>query len=108
MASLFSLRKSKHVLRHSYHLFRRKSKNLNMETKEHLRATLQALQEAILQKNREKADLFAKETLSLTALHLKKNAFDQFRELIIAVVFALTVAVLVRQMWFEPYEIPTG
>jgi signal peptidase I len=108
MASLFSLRKSKHVLRQSYHLFKRKSKNLSAETKEHLRATLQALQEAILQKNREKADLLAKETLSLTALHLKKNAFDQFRELIIAVVFALTVAILVRQMWFEPYEIPTG
>ncbi len=107
-SSLFSLRKSKHILRHTFHVFKRKSKKLSKETRDHIRATLEALQNAILEKDRKTADLLAKETLTLTELHLKKNFFDQFRELIIAIVFALTVAILVRQMWFEPYEIPTG
>ena len=106
--SVFSLRKSKHILRHSFHLFTRKSKKLSKETRDHIAATLEALQNAILEKNREKADLLAKETVAVTDLHLKKNSYDHFRELIIAIVFALTVAILVRQMWFEPYEIPTG
>lgn len=106
--SLFSLRKCRHVLRHCFHLFKRKRKKLSKEVREHIQATLETLQNAILEKNREKADLLAREVSALADVHLKKNFFDHVRELVIAVAFALTVAVLVRQMWFEPYEIPTG
>ena len=67
-----------------------------------------ALQEAILEKDRQKADLLAKEVSALAALHLKKTFSDIFREVSVAIGFALCIAVLVRQMWFEPYEIPTG
>ena len=105
---MYSLKKSKHVLRHTFHLFERKRKKLSQETADHIRKTLEALQNAILEKNREKADALANEASSLAAYHLKKNSFDHIRELIIAIVFALIVAILVRQMWFEPYEIPTG
>ena len=69
---------------------------------------MRALQEAILEKDRQKADLLAKEVSALAALHLKKTFSDIFREVSVAIGFALCIAVLVRQMWFEPYEIPTG
>src|SRR5580692_6828069 len=106
--SIFSLRKSTHVLRHSFHLFKKKRQKLSSTTRDQIRHTLEALQTAILEKDREKADRLAKETLSLTDVHLKKSSFDHFRDLIFAIAFALTVAILVRQLWFEPYEIPTG
>src|SRR2546422_271793 len=108
LSSSFSLKKSKRILRQVFHLFKRKRKRLSRETQDHIKAALEALQNAILEKNREKADLLANEVAALAALHLKKNAFDHFRELFIAVLFALSVAIVVRQMWFEPYEIPTG
>lgn len=38
----------------------------------------------------------------------KKSYLETFKELLIAIVFALIIATIVRQMWFEPYEIPTG
>lgn len=107
-SSIFSLKKSTHVLRHSFHVFKRKRKKLSSSTRDQIRNTLQALQTAIMEEDREKADRLAKEVMSLTELHLKKSSFDHFRELLFAIAFALTVAVLVRQLWFEPYEIPTG
>src|SRR4029079_5709846 len=69
---------------------------------------LEALQAAILEKDRDRSDVLAKEVAQLSALHLKKNAFDHMRELFVAIAVALCVAIVVRQMWFEPYEMPTG
>jgi signal peptidase I len=39
---------------------------------------------------------------------LKKNLFEQTRDFILGIAAALFIAVLIRQMWFELYEIPTG
>ncbi len=108
LSSTYSLKKSKHILRHAVHLFNRKKKTLSQDARHHLSSTLQVLQQALIDKDREKADLLAKEVLSLSGLHLKKTSFDHVRELIVAILFALSIAVLVRQMWFEFYEIPTG
>jgi signal peptidase I len=105
---MYSLRKCKHVLRQTFHLYRRKKKKLSQEPRDQIKNVLEALQNAILEKDRVKSDRLANELLSLKDLHLKKNGVDHFRELFVAVAFALIVAVLVRQMWFEPYEIPTG
>ena len=38
----------------------------------------------------------------------KKRFFDHVKELVVALVFALIVAAIVRQTWFELYEIPSG
>lgn len=70
--------------------------------------TLQALQASIEKRERKQADLLAKEATELANEYLPKSGFDKIRDFCVAVAFALTVAILVRQMWFEPYEIPTG
>ena len=105
---IYTLRKSKHILRSVYHHFRRKKKNLAPETKKALQEGLLLLQDEVMNKNREKADLLAKQVEGLALLHLKKSGFDHVKELVFAIAFALIVAVLVRQMWFEFYEIPSG
>lgn len=103
-----SLRKSRRTLRQTYRLYKRKKKRLSKNVKESLVASLKALQQALEEKNRQKASALAKEVSRLASLHLHKNSFDHIREFIVAIVFALCLATLVRQVWFEFYEIPTG
>ncbi len=105
---IYSLRKCKHILRHTYHQFKKKRKKLSPENSNLIKEALNALQEEILFAHREKASELAQQIESLSATYLKKSAWDQLKELVCALGFALIVAVLVRQMWFEFYEIPSG
>src|ERR1700722_4075017 len=104
----YSLRKCKHILRHTFHRYKKKRKHLSTESAGLIKQALSALQEEILYEHQEKADEIAKQVEHLSATYLKKTAWDQVRELVGALAFALVVAVLVRQMWFEFYEIPSG
>jgi signal peptidase I len=105
---VYSLRKCKHILRQCFHRFKKKEKKLSEESRTLLAEALNALQEEIMFERREKADELAKQVINLSAVHLKKTLWDHFRELVFALGFALLVAVVVRQMWFEFYEIPSG
>jgi signal peptidase I len=107
-SSIYSLRKSKNILRHVHHLYLRKKKKLSETDQNRIKTTLLALQQEIQNQNREKAHTLAVEAENYTKFVLKKSSFDQIRDLIFALAFALFVAVLVRQMWFEFYEIPSG
>ncbi|MBS0606405.1 MAG: signal peptidase I [Parachlamydiales bacterium] len=107
-SSTYSLKKSKTVLRHVYHVFQRKKKKLSKETQQQIKKTLADLQDAILKKDRETAAELAKQAESLSQLLLKKSTFEHALDLIFALAFALAVAILIRQMWFEFYEIPSG
>jgi signal peptidase I len=103
-----SLRKSKHILRTTFHLFQKQKKRMSPDSSSLMKQALQALQQEIMHENQEKADELAKQVESLGRANLKKSPFDHIRELVFALVFALVIAILVRQMWFEFYEIPSG
>lgn len=107
-SSVYSLRKSKSIFKHTISLFKKKKNRLSEETQKTFINTLTQLQNEIAAKNRENADLLAKRSEALCQQHLRKSSFEQFRDLIGALGFALIIAILVRQMWFEFYEIPTG
>ncbi len=107
-SSTYSLKKSKTVLRHVYHVFQRKKKKLSKETQQQIKKTLSDLQDAILKKNRESAGELAKQAESLSQLLLKKSSVEHVIDLVFSLTFALAVAILIRQMWFEFYEIPSG
>jgi len=108
MNKRFSLRKAKSVLRQVYHQYMRKKKKLSLEQNQNIRRVLQDLQTEILNGRTDKAEERCKEAESLAKLHLRKTSFEHMRDLVFAIIFALVVAILVRQMWFEFYEIPTG
>jgi signal peptidase I len=103
-----SLRKSTQILRRTYHLFQKKKKHLSPEAKTRLQEVFTSLQSAIMAKDATIADLKAKELQNLAKLLLKKTPFEQARDSVFAVGFALVIAILVRLTWFELYEIPTG
>lgn len=107
-SSSFSLRKSKHVLKHVYRLFLRKRKVLSTSVSDQFKRGLTALQKEIEGKNRDAASALSHQLLALEKIYLKKSAFERVRDLVVGLGFALCVAILIRQVWFEFYEIPTG
>lgn len=107
-AKHYSLRKSQQILHSNYHAYKKREKKLPNTLKAHLKDNFISLQEAINHKDRATADRLAKQLEVIGKRHLKKSLFDYTFEIIVALILALAVATVVRQMWFELYEIPTG
>lgn len=104
----YSLHKSRHIMKWVYGWYKKKANTLSPDEKSHIENEMQALDAALLEKNREKASAIAKRVEEFGNAHCKKSVFEYTWELVLALGFALIIATLVRQMWFEPYEIPTG
>ena len=105
---LYRLSKSRKILQESYECYKKKWKDLPTQELNIIEKDLEALDKAVLAGDRVQADTLARKLDQIPTLKCKKSAFEYTKELIIALVIALIVASLVRQMWFEPYEIPTG
>ncbi len=102
----YSLRKSKKILFSCFQLYLRKVKS--GEAAEELRLQLEELEQALLAKDRSRAGQLA---LALTQFEQTSSAKGWLRkavDLFVTLAFALSVAVLIRQMLFELYEVPTG
>jgi signal peptidase I len=108
MKKQFLLKKAKKILFAVYHRFCKKKNDLSPETAEHIKKELLALQTAILQKDAIKAVELGSVVQHSASLHLKKNFFEQIRDFVFGIGAALCIAILIRQVWFELYEIPTG
>lgn len=106
--SFYSLRKSRRIMQSGYAWYKKKGKKLTLEQLSSFENDLAQLDQALLENNRENADFFARKVELFCETHFKKSIFDYIVELVIALVLALAIATVVRQMWFEPYEIPTG
>jgi signal peptidase I len=104
----FSLMKPRRILRQQYKLFRRKAKSLAALQKEELQSLLTNLQTAIAQKDVENAHRIALLLEEASRKHISKNGWDHLRDFCSAMLFALVVAIAIRQMWFELYIIPSG
>lgn len=104
----YSLHKSRQILKSSYKWYKKKGKQLPRDQLTYFESRLQELDQAVLTKDQARANELARELESFCQQHFKKNLLDYGMELAIAVVFALIIATVVRQTWFELYEIPTG
>lgn len=105
---LYRLKKSLKIFRHILHLYQRKRRHLSKDVKAEIVQTLNHLQEELLNHNREQSCNYAKQAQSLTLSHLKKTVFERIRDVSLSLVGALFIAMIIRTMWFEFYEIPTG
>lgn len=104
----YSLKKSRHILKVVHGWYKKKSQTLSTEQRVQLESNMEALDKALLSKDSKQATFFAKQLETFSETHCKKTFFEYSWELLIALVFALIIATLVRQVWFELYEIPTG
>ena len=105
---MYSLRKSHQVMKTSYKWYKQKGSQLSPNQLVIFESHLQALDQAIVNQNQGEADRYAHLLEEFCQAHFKKSAWQYFVEVGTAVIFALLIATVVRQMWFEPYEIPTG
>ncbi len=105
---MYSLRKSRQILKSNYKWYEKKRHQLSPDQLTRFEFQLQKLDEAVLRDDRTEADRFAREVEEFSEAHFKKGLFSYVVEMLIAIAVALVVATLVRQMWFELYEIPTG
>lgn len=104
----YSLRKSRHVLQAGYKAFKKKGTQLTPDQLRQFELQLRQLDQAVLQQNKEEASNLAREIEAFCDTHFKKSVLSYFFEMAIAIVIALAFATLIRQTWFELYEIPTG
>lgn len=105
---IYSLKKCRSILKHACARYKKRKNKLSPDTIQTLESNFIALDNAILSNQKEEADLYARKVEALSEEYLKKNLFESGLELVAAIIFALIVASLVRQVWFELYEIPTG
>src|SRR5256885_1754180 len=108
MKSLYRLSKSRRILKHGYDIYKRKGGTLSEHERLSFEHDLEKLDQALLRKDRVEADRAAHGVENFLKVRFPKTPFDHAKEFIFAVVFAIVVAFLIRQLWFELYEVPTG
>jgi signal peptidase I len=104
----YSLKKSKHIFFVTAKKFEKGKKSLALAEQQKIGALLEDLQKALLNKDKMQASEAAKLLKEASKNLLKKSLIEKAADLLIALSVALAVAIVVRQMWFEFYEIPTG
>jgi len=105
---LYSLRKSRHLLKTCYAWYKKKGGTFDKEMRASLEEDLEQLDQAVLRHDRETASTLARKVEALYDDHGKKSFWDYTSEIAIAIILALMIATVVRQVWFEQYEIPSG
>jgi signal peptidase I len=104
--SLFSFRyrmnRCRHILHQAFKTYEKQGKPLELKQK------LAALQNAIDAGDRSQASTLAKDVENYCKDHYKKSPIAWVFELVGALAVALIAAAVIRSMWFEPFEIPTG
>lgn len=106
--AVYKLAKSKAILRQSWKILKKRRRRLSPDISEKIKMSMMELQEAIQNHNRDRADTYAKEVELLVKNHLKRSSFQQAYEGIFGLLAALAIAIVIRQVAFELYEIPSG
>lgn len=104
----YSLRKSRHILQTCYDWYKRHWQALSPSELKEIEYEMERLDQAVVKGDRSGADPYAKRVEGFYHSHYKKSIWTYAWEIILAIIFALAIATLIRQTWFELYEIPTG
>jgi signal peptidase I len=104
----YPLRKCRRILSNGFKLFQKKKEHLSESDQKQLESDLKALDQALLNKNREEASIHARSVDTFIKSHFPKTVFDHLRETAYALAFAIVVVILIKQFWFLLYEVPTG
>lgn len=105
----YSLHQCKSLLQKAHNQYQKYEGRLQEGAKESFRSKLLNLQDAIDRKDKASATASAKEIEQSMAQYFPKSStLFKWAESALALVVALAAAVIIRQMWFELYEIPTG
>lgn len=104
----YSLRKSRNILKSVYAWYKKKGHTLPPDKLSTMEEEMSSLDKCLLHQQRQEAGKISRRLEKFADTHCKKNLFEYGLELLFALIFAIAIAILVRSIWFEPYEIPTG
>ena len=104
----YPLYKSRRIMKAGYDWYIKKGNQLPPDELAWFESNLKALDQALLTGNRQEADQYARQIEGFCQTHFSKSFLNYATELVVAVAVALVIAIVIRQMWFELYEIPTG
>lgn len=104
----YSLRKSHQIMKANYHWYKNNADKLSPSQLVIFEDRLKALDDALVAGDRKRADAEARKLEEFSHTYVKKSIFAYAKELVFALTFALILATIIRQVWFEPYEIPSG
>lgn len=107
-SKVYSLLKSHNILKSGCKWYKKRGKELPSDRLKFFEEHLQNLDQAILQKDQAKASQEAHIVEEFSNDNFKKSIWEYSWEVFFAIIIALAIATVVRQMWFELYEIPTG
>lgn len=99
-----SISKLRRILQEQYKLYRRYPE----QASETFKQDLLRLEKLINEGKRQEASQLARDIQKWSKEHYKKSWWRSFVDLTVALGVALFAAAVIRLMWFEPYEIPTG
>lgn len=105
---LYSIRKCRHLLRDRYRWYGKHASALDPTIRARYDTLFKELDSVSLAGDRTQSDRLARELEALPRPKTPRSVLWYALEFVVAVVVALVVATCVRQMWFEPYKIPTG
>ena len=103
-----TLSKSRRILREGCRLYEKRGATLSDGDRAYFEKELAALDESALKKDREEAALHAAKVDSFIKSHFPKTLLQKSVDVISALIFAVIFAFLIRELWFELYEVPTG
>ncbi len=107
-STAYSLSKSRKIFRKSCHICLRKKSLLAPAAKTELQELIDSLQEALHRKDRDASSFFARRLEESIRKSVPKTLWDRIWDFGGGLLFALAIAIAVRQMWFEFYTIPSG
>lgn len=108
-----SMAKCRRIMRYGQKMYTKNGKTLSEKQLAKCETLLSQLDDALLTRNSEKANEFAPLVEEFTTQYLETEKSFLKKLLVLfegagALVIAIIAAVVIRQMWFELYEIPTG
>ena len=104
----FRMKKAEVFLEKTWKTFQKNQHTFPESVKQKFQTLLKHLQESLIQKDRERSKLLYAELKILSKAHFKKNSLKSGSDFIVALLFALCIAIVIRQAAFELYEIPSG
>ncbi len=104
----YSKRKARKLLRYAYRRFRKKGSLLPKNVQEQIKRSFASLKIALDEKSRPAINECSHNLHILVETYLKKPFAVRWLQSLGGILLALALAFLIRQMWFELYEIPSG
>lgn len=104
----YTLKKSHHIFLQGNSWYRKNWKQLDPDALKRIEYLLAELDSAVSTKDKLHANQLAHEVEIFGKNHFKRAPLRYLVEVVIAIAVALCVATVIRQMWFEPYKIPSG